>query len=147
MIRYVFLIAALLPVAARGESTRMVLATPSAPTGALGLTYQKVPGTAVRPTIVPAPPGVVPGLSLVLPTPKVPSSNLPPIVVLVPPGKSPGTPFALLTPLAPTDPAPPSTPARLGVFRDDDRAVTRTFHPLLTPGTVVSILPVESSKP
>jgi hypothetical protein len=92
----------------------------------------------------PPKPATPPGLSYILPAPAKPA---PPNVLVIPrptvpelrerlKALRPGVVLAI-------PPIPPMAPMRLLVFRDDDRAATRVFHPLLTPDVPVTISPAK----
>lgn len=152
MIKHLLIAAALLPAAAHAESTHLVLTART--DGALKM----------KSVVVNAVPEA-PGLSFVLPGPPlatvVPHGNsqkqtltlspngnaikLPPRVLLSPLVTAPGSSALLALPAPP--PSAPPAPMRLLVLRDDDRAVIRTIHPLLTSEVPVETILVKPASP
>jgi len=61
---------------------------------------------------------------------------------------TPGQQYYILPAKPPVVSLPPEAkpPVRLLVFREDDRAATKSFHPLLTPTVPVTITPAAPHK-
>lgn len=146
MNKHLLILASLLPVAAFCEPTPVAPTAPEAPGLSFRAPAPEVTAPKAPPILQLVPPGESQRYLRVVP-PNGGALELKPGLRLAPLGKAPGsgTPLKIVPPAVPA-PEPQRTDARQLVFREEDRAATKVFHPLLTHEVYGTVYPATPNK-